>query len=342
MGGLEPPTSASQTRRAGRLRYTPADKSIIRSMLKRQDAGKPQPPFYLLLIVLLVSLAASCQPRLTTPDQLQTTTSTEQANDPTQTIESLSPTSKIQVTAQTATPTPTPNCRQSGGVLQEESLFSALLEKEFNYIIYLPPCYSQTAAAGFPVLYLLHGQTYSNDQWLRLGLVERMDTLMAMGDIEPFIVVLPQEAPSEPPQISKFPDILVGELIPQIDAHYATRPEKAFRGIGGLSRGAAWAVHIGFEHPDLFCCVGAHSLPLFQADAGKVTRWLTQNPSEQLPRVLIDIGRSDQEWQTAQNFANQLDAAHVPHEWYLLRNGHTEEYWSSHVNLYLNWYAKNW
>jgi len=43
-----------------------------------------------------------------------------------------------------------------------------------------------------------------------------MEALIAMGDVEPFIIVLPQEAPTEPPQISKFPDIMVGELIPQI------------------------------------------------------------------------------------------------------------------------------
>ena len=29
VGGLEPPTSASQTQRAGQLRYTPAQQSII-------------------------------------------------------------------------------------------------------------------------------------------------------------------------------------------------------------------------------------------------------------------------------------------------------------------------
>jgi enterochelin esterase-like enzyme len=310
-------------------------------MLKRQDVGKlSQVLILLLLIGLLLSFAASCQPPSTPHERLRSPTVTEPTSAPTQTFEIIQPTS----TDQHATPpaTTTPDCRQSEGILEEKSFTSDLLEKEFRYIIYLPPCYSETTETGFPVLYLLHGQTYNNDQWLRLGLVDHMEALIAMGDVEPFIIVLPQEAPTEPPQISKFPDIMVGELIPQIDAQYATRPENDFRGIGGLSRGAAWAVQVGFEHPDLFCCIGAHSLPLFQADGGKVTRWLTQNPSEQLPRVFIDIGRSDQERFTAQRFADQLDAAHVAHEWYLFNNGHTEDYWSSHLDLYLYWYAKNW
>ena len=169
-----------------------------------------------------------------------------------------------------------------------------------------------------------------------------MDDLIAQGELPPFIIILPEESPIEPPQMSSFPDILTKELIPWIDNHYNTLAEKPYRGIGGLSRGAAWAVQIGFEHPSLFCCVGAHSLPLFQADGGKIDRWLTQNPIEELPRVLIDIGRDDQEWPTAQNFANQLDSAHVPHEWYLFNSGHTESYWSDHLDLYLQWYARNW
>jgi enterochelin esterase-like enzyme len=229
-----------------------------------------------------------------------------------------------------------------GGELHKESFFSNLLEKECDVILYLPPCTQEAGAKGLPVLYLLHGLSYSNDQWLQLGLVHRMDTLIAKGEIPPFIIVLPEEAPSEPPQVSQFPEVLTQELIPWIDARYATRAEKSARGIGGVSRGAAWAVQIAFENPDLFCCIGAHSLPLFQADSGKVNRWLTQAPVEELPRVLIDIGRNDQEWPAAQSFADQLDAAHVPHEWYLFKYGHTEAYWSSHLDLYLKWYAKDW
>ena len=145
-----------------------------------------------------------------------------------------------------------------------------------------------------------------------------------------------------PPQTSAFPKALVEELIPWIDAQYVTKPEKTFRGIGGISRGAAWAVQIGFENSHLFSRIGAHSLPLFQADGGKVSGWLTQEPVEALPEVFIDIGRSDQEWRTAEIFANQLDDHHIPHEWHLFTGDHTETYWSAHLKQYLMWYAHNW
>lgn len=127
-----------------------------------------------------------------------------------------------------------------------------------------------------------------------------------------------------------------------MDAHFRTHPEKPLRAIGGLSRGAAWAVRIGFEYYKFFDSVGAHSLPVFEADGAKINTWLTQLPKEDLPVFFIDIGRDDQEWKIAQTFADQLDAHYIPHEWYLFTSGHTEEYWSTHLELYLSWYARNW
>ncbi len=192
------------------------------------------------------------------------------------------------------------------------------------------------------MLYLLHGLSYTHDQWPRLGLVSRMDALIASGDLPPFIVVLPQEARFDPPQQSLFGQALVHDLIPWIDARHPTRAEAPFRAIGGLSRGAAWAVHLAFSHPDLFGRVGAHSLPLFETDGARVYAWLTQNPPESLPTVYIDIGRGDPERQTAQDFADLLDTFSVAHEWHLFNGEHSEGYWAEHLLDYLRWYAQNW
>jgi enterochelin esterase-like enzyme len=212
-----------------------------------------------------------------------------------------------------------------------------------SYQVYLPPCYFSSAEpAGYPVIYLLHGLMSEYDQWIRIGVVEAMDALIAEGEISPTIIVLPQEINMDPPQTSRYDDVIIEELIPWIDLIYDTRAEKTFRAIGGVSRAAGWAVRIGFEHPSLFSRVGAHSLPLFDADGGKVIAWMTQSPKEEIPAVFIDIGRDDAEWQTAQTFANQLNEFNLPHEWYLFTGGHTEAYWSSHLPQYLDWYTRNW
>ena len=349
VGGLEPPTSASQTRRASRLRYTPADKSIIRSMDKRQDAAAVQLNVHhgIILVIVMVLLIGACQPAASPTATIPPTAALEQT--PSQTPILLAATAS-GVAAPGVTPepqatltfTPTPDCLSTGGTLQMGTFSSQILAADFNYRVYLPPCYHTSPSTHYPVLYLLHGLLSDNEQWVQLGLVETMNSLIADGQIPPFIVVLPEEKRMSPPQTSAFPDALVEELVPWIESRYQALPEREFRAIGGLSRGAAWAVQIGFEHPHVFGAIGAHSLPLFQADGGKVRGWLTQLPPQDLPKVFVDIGRSDQERQSAEDFAAQLDEFQITHHWYLFTGGHTESYWSSHLEFYLQWYASNW
>ncbi len=355
VGGLEPPTSASQTRRAGRLRYTPADKSIIRTMGKRQDIVHVlfQNAAYLVCVLILMFSGAACQagespativplepaPAQTTamPVALHTASVTPIA------LEAVSATP----TAQEPSPTPgitmtSIDCRFAGGQVLSEALFSEHLGEDLHYLLYLPPCYHEGLTEDYPVTYLLHGLSYTQDQWVRLGVAEQMDALISEGRIAPFIIVMPTEARFQPPLNSAFADALVQELIPFVDQQYRTLPERAYRAIGGLSRGAAWAVHLGFEHPHLFSRVGAHSLPLFEVDGGRLDGWLAETPDAGLPDFFIDIGRSDPERWSAQNFADLLNAYHIPHTWYLFNGGHTEAYWSTHLELYLHWYAQDW
>jgi enterochelin esterase-like enzyme len=239
-------------------------------------------------------------------------------------------------------PTPTPDCMVKGGAVEEMTFSSEILAADFSYKIYLPPCYDADPDQHYPVLYLLHGLSYDNQQWVRLGLAREMDAMIQHSEVSPFIVVLPLEARFAPPESSLFGDAVMQELLPHVDANFRTLEEKAYRAIGGLSRGAAWAARLGFEHYDRFGKVGGHSLPLFKSDVNRVQTWLTEIPKEDLPLFYLDIGRNDPDWQTALAFANQLDQNAIPHEWYLFNGGHSESYWSAHLAQYLRWYAGDW
>jgi enterochelin esterase-like enzyme len=229
-----------------------------------------------------------------------------------------------------------------GGEVKSIEFYSIQLEEDFIFDVYLPPCYDADAGPRYPVVYLLHGLSYTQDQWRRLGVVGLLDRLIAGGELAPFIVVMPLEAAFEPPQTSHFGDAIVQDLIPWVDKNLHTIPDKDHRAIGGVSRGAAWATRLGFESYELFIRVGAHSLPLFEADGGRLIAWTIQLPKDELPEFFIDIGRNDQEWKTAQTFADLLDENSIPHEWYLFNGGHTEAYWSAHLEQYLRWYAWDW
>ena len=286
------------------------------------------------MLLLLILSACSTSPQ-TTLAPTETPVPDDLLPTPSKTVEGTLPTPTLSIT-------PTPDCRTAGGEYLNAHFSSELLGRNLYYSIYLPPCYGIETDQRYPVVYLLHGLSYTNDQWLRLGVVETMDTLIAGGEIAPFIIILPLEQSFDPPQTSPFADAIVDELIPWIDAHYRTLPEKEFRGIGGVSRGAAWSLRIGFTRYEVFNSVGAHSLPLFEADGANILAWVMQAPSEDLPTFFIDIGRNDQEWKTAQDVANLLNEYNIAHEWYLFTGDHTESYWSSHLEQYLRWYARDW
>jgi enterochelin esterase-like enzyme len=315
-------------------------------MYKRQetiDFLSNTTAWFLLFFFSLVSLAG-CQPN-PTPDQIGANLSNETpgavatTEDPAADI-TPNPNQPVQDLLST-TPTPN-NCLQNGGEIRSASFPSEHLSEDFNFRVYLPPCYHEQPDQRYPVIYLLHGLYYSEDQWPRLGVAEQMDRLVAGDEIPPFIIILPREARFHPPQTSAFDNALIEELIPWVDQHYRTLAEKPYRAIGGLSRGAAWSVRIGFEHYQFFSSVGAHSLPLFKADGSRLLEWLSGIRLEDLPTFYIDIGRGDPERTTAQDFADQLDDNNVPHTWYLFNGNHTEDYWSAHLEGYLRWYARDW
>jgi hypothetical protein len=102
-----------------------------------------------------------------------------------------SPTPKPLPTS-TVIPSATPlTCLSQPGRVEKEALDTFKPAQEF--LVYLPPCHNEKTDDRYPVLYLLHGQTYTDDQWIRLGAVQALDQLILSGESKPFIVVFPDD-----------------------------------------------------------------------------------------------------------------------------------------------------
>ena len=247
----------------------------------------------------------------------------------------------------TLTPSPVPTstitplaCLTNPGRVEEGSLDSTKPPQEFR--IYLPPCYDEKTGQRYPVLYLLHGQTYTDDQWIRLGAVSIIDRLLLSGESIPFMIVFPDDRYWNLPPGPGFGQRLVQELIPYIDSTYRTLPDRNHRAIGGMSRGAGWALRLGLSQWDLFGTIGLHSLAASQKDASAITSWLAGIPPSSRPRIFMDIGDNDQELAMASRIESQFNQYGLTHEWHLYSGAHTEEYWRAHVEEYIRWYAEGW
>ncbi len=241
----------------------------------------------------------------------------------------------------TMTPPPTPlTCLTQPGRVEEGLLETT--NPPQAYFIYLPPCYDEKSGQRYPVLYLLHGQTYTADQWIRLGAVTVLDTLILSGDTQPFIIVFPDDRYWNLPPGAGFGQRLVDDLIPYIDSTYLTLPDRNHRAIGGMSRGAGWALRLGFTRWDLFSVIGLHSLAVLQKDASKIGDWIGDIPPSLEPSIFMDIGNDDQELAMAISVEAQFTENGLAHEWHRYSGAHTEEYWSAHVDEYIDWYAERW
>ena len=236
------------------------------------------------------------------------------------------------------------DCSAKSGMVIRHTVKLEGLDDPLYVRVYQPPCYDKDAAdPGYPVLILLHGQSFNEDQWERLGVVEMADRMILGGYAPPFMIVMPRESRDlVDPKEAVYGEELVDVILPWVDEHYATCTQRECRAIGGISRGAAWAVREGLMEWESFGAIGAHSLPPFRGDIYSLPYWLAAFPSTERPRLYLDIGIEDRYFEAGVLFEAALTDYRVPHEWHLNRGGHNEAYWGAHAEDYLRWYAAGW
>lgn len=239
----------------------------------------------------------------------------------------------------TATPTAVP-CTDTAGTIQRVQAPSAALEGFLPVSIYLPPCYEP--AGNYPVLYLLHGQAQTDQFWIDLGVTTIADEAIRAG-ATPFIMIFPlEEDPFEDNATSKFPDAIIYDVIPWVDANFATCTERICRSIGGISRGGGWAIKLAMRNIDLFGTLGAHSYGLMFGDASWVEKNLRTHSVEDFPRIYLDRGEKDSLANDIDFFVTVLQANEIRPEFHIYPGDHTVSYWRDHVQEYMAFYMAAW
>jgi len=242
-------------------------------------------------------------------------------------------------------------CDETHGQIVETQVFSTLANHDVRYRVYLPPCYTQTARR-YPVLVMLHGlgEGMNDSQWDRMGLPEAADLGYVQSSLPPMIIVMPNGNDANYIwDAGPFPDMLVEELLPDVQAQFCTWNEASRRAIGGLSRGGYWALWIAFRNPDIFSRVGGHSPylydPEFSSDKNPFNL-IDEVPTSGLA-IYLDHGGENREIQEVapgvQQLLTRLRSRGIRPEYVANPVGdHVEAYWASHTADYLAFYAKEW
>lgn len=233
-------------------------------------------------------------------------------------------------------PTEADGCLETFGRVTSLQVPSPTLRYDIDVRLYLPPCYTGSGQR-YPVLYLLHGLGFTENQWERLGTPAAADELIAAGEIAPLIIVMPRDRRDD-----RLDPALVKDLVPYIDANFATLAERPARAIGGLSRGGGWAAHFGLRYPELFGRLGLHSPAVFYGDENDLLEWARQLKDKPKPAVYIDTGENDATIRSPTWLDQVFTWFQVEHTFIVQPGSHTEQYWTKHIRDYLRFYAADW
>lgn len=137
--------------------------------------------------------------------------------------------------------------------------------------IYLPPGYDQETAKRYPSIYMIQGFTGQLDMWrnrapLRKNFLELADELFAHKEAPPCIVVwvdcwtsLGGSQFVDSPATGRYHSYLCDEIVPWVDEHYRTLPQREHRGIAGKSSGGYGAMITPMLRPDLWGGLATHA-----------------------------------------------------------------------------------
>jgi enterochelin esterase family protein len=159
---------------------------------------------------------------------------------------------------------------------------SKALGKNRRMHVYTPPGYEHGGDQRYPVFYLLHGASDSDDSWISVGRANFiLDNLIASGKAKPMIVVMPAGhtsrtttppasrpagAPPAPQQPTEFDRDFLTDIRPYVESHYRVLADRDHRAIAGLSMGGGQSLSIALPNLKDFAYVGVFSSAIFQRD----------------------------------------------------------------------------
>jgi S-formylglutathione hydrolase FrmB len=242
----------------------------------------------------------------------------------------------------------------SGVTVQDVSFYSAALQRQMPYRVYLPA--KLPPGQKLPVVYLLHGggggfRDWSNDSGVSEYASRGLILVMPEGDSSYYMnaALKPEE---------RYEDYLVHDLIADVETRFPAATGRENRAVAGVSMGGYAAVHLALTRPDLFVFAGAIS-PAIDVPSRRFTfrRWqqslrfrsifgaegsLSRHSSDPFllvrtadpattPYIYLTAGGQEPLFEPNRRFAERLRERHFAFEFHTQPGGHDWSEWNSQV-----------
>lgn len=205
-------------------------------------------------------------------------------------------------------------------------------------VVYTPPGYEKTMETKFPVLFLLHGTTDTEETWTKVGRAHIiLDNLIHQEKAVPMIVVMPYGRAY--PVIGKssgslrnwdnlqeFKKDFFNNLLPFVEENYRVKTDKDSRAIAGFSGGGGESLFIGLNNPDYFSWVCGFAPGMRKEEFDRNNTVAFENPArtnQRLKLFWIGVGKEDGLYPVISDYLKVLDDKKIQHETFISDGGHT-------------------
>ncbi len=209
---------------------------------------------------------------------------------------------------------------------------------ERRVVVYTPPSYDPTSAKTYPVLYLLHGTTDTEETWTKVGRANIiLDNLIAAGKAKDMIIVMPYGRAY--PVITKnsgslrnwenlqeFKKDFFNHLMPFVESQYKIKKDKNSRAIAGFSGGGGTSLYFGLNNPDTFAWVCGFAPGMLKNEFDRNNEVAFKDPmatNKNLKLFWIGVGKDDMLYSVIKDYMVVLDEKKIKYESFVSEGGHT-------------------
>jgi enterochelin esterase-like enzyme len=193
-------------------------------------------------------------------------------------------------------------------------------------IVYMPPGFDFNGKTKYPVLYLIHGGSDTEETWTKVGNANFIaDNLIAQGKAVPMIIVMPY-GNVRPSPMPSFTQDVINDIIPYIEANFPVVKDSRHRAVAGFSVGGGQTLNIGIPHADKFAYVSSYAP--YTATEEFQKNFANYNPdvnklNQQLKLFTISVGTEDFLYESVKKNIAMFEEKKVKVKSYIVPGGHT-------------------
>ncbi|MGV3703794.1 MAG: alpha/beta hydrolase-fold protein [Arcticibacter sp.] len=203
---------------------------------------------------------------------------------------------------------------------------STALDTLRRALVYTPPGFDINGKTKYPVLYLVHGGSDTEETWTKVGRANLIaDNLIASGKMVPMIIVMPY-GNVRPRPMADFTKDVVSQLVPFIEANYPVLKDRQHRAIAGFSVGGGQTLNIGLTNTETFAYVCSYApYTATEEFRNNFANWSPDSGlmNSRLKLFTISVGTDDFLYESVKQNISMFKEKGLDLKTYIVPGGHT-------------------